>query len=536
MIIHKVAIGNTKEAFIESSFADTINIISSDDNNKGKTILIQSLMYCLGNKPTFPSSFNYTEYFYIVVFSVELKRFVLCRKDDTFVIKSDSSLLVFSSIAELKRYWNKNIFALPSIIKNNDIRIVDPELFVQIFFVGQDKKDTSRIANQGFYNKDDFYNMIYSIMNLGNPGIAPDEIETIKMSIRNLKDERSVLLRGHKILKSKKKTANYLSSISDKISFEAKVKRIEYNKDQIAEFRVLRNSAINRKVKCEITLKELNSLNRSIDSGELRCMDCDSTHIGFRAKSNSSCSFDVSTPEIRKQIIDSINEKIAAYQEDIDRLTREINQAQEKLQISLKNEDITLESIVAYKHDILDASEAERRIIEIDNEIQRLSDRISTNESSVSSKVEKQCELLENIIRIMNSTYKGIDFTGNLKFTSLFTTRDKIYSGSEATVFHLVKLYALAKVLQHNYPIVVDSFRAEDLSTGKENTVLDLFSSLGNQVIFTTTLKTEELGKYNDNDAINHIDFTSNAPSKMLDSSYVDEFLCLTRQLAITIE
>ena len=63
MIIHKVAVGNNEEAYIETRFSDSFNIISSDDNNKGKTILIQSLVYCLGNVPVFPSSFDYKNYY-----------------------------------------------------------------------------------------------------------------------------------------------------------------------------------------------------------------------------------------------------------------------------------------------------------------------------------------------------------------------------------------------------------------------------------------------------------------------------------------
>lgn len=74
----------------------------------------------------------------------------------------------------------------------------------------------------------------------------------------------------------------------------------------------------------------------------------------------------------------------------------------------------------------------------------------------------------------MNELYHQIDPDGNLTYTSLFTQRNEVYSGSEATVFHLVKLFALQQVLRHNFPIIVDSFRAEDLSTGKEKTVLEI--------------------------------------------------------------
>ena len=56
MIIKKMAVGNKSEAFVEENFIDGLNIISSDDNNKGKTIAIQSMMYALGNEPAFPTT------------------------------------------------------------------------------------------------------------------------------------------------------------------------------------------------------------------------------------------------------------------------------------------------------------------------------------------------------------------------------------------------------------------------------------------------------------------------------------------------
>lgn len=135
----------------------------------------------------------------------------------------------------------------------------------------------------------------------------------------------------------------------------------------------------------------------------------------------------------------------------------------------------------------------------------------------------------------MNSVYEKIDPNGNLHFDDLFTKRDEVYSGSEATIFHLSRLLALCKVLDHSYPIVVDSFRAEDLSTTKENIVLDLYKSLPNQVIFTTTLKLEELGKYDSRTDLHHIDYKDHTASKMLTDEYVNDFCELLSNLSITL-
>lgn len=57
---------------------------------------------------------------------------------------------------------------------------------------------------------------------------------------------------------------------------------------------------------------------------------------------------------------------------------------------------------------------------------------------------------------------------GSPDYSDLFTTDGKPYSGSEATEFLMARIYALVDCLHHQLPILVDSFRAEELSTGRE--------------------------------------------------------------------
>lgn len=166
---------------------------------------------------------------------------------------------------------------------------------------------------------------------------------------------------------------------------------------------------------------------------------------------------------------------------------------------------------------------------------ENLKNQLKISAGTTQSKKEQQLAILIAILNEMNVVYEAIDPNGNLHFDDLFTKKDEVYSGSEATIFHLSRLYALSKVLNHNYPIVVDSFRAEDLSTSKENIVLDLYKELPNQVIFTTTLKLEELGKYDTRTDIHHIDYKDHAPSKMLSEVYVNEFCELLSSLSINL-
>lgn len=535
MIIDFIAIGNSSEAFIENSLTHNLNLISSDDNNRGKTILIQSMMYCLGNKPIFPSTFNFKNYYHIVGFSEGEQKFKICRKDNSFILLNQKKIMFFDNTSELKRYWKKHIRELPIILKDGINKIVDLELFYQLNFVGQDKKDTSNIANKGYYKNIDFYNMLLSIANISSENISTENIDELKKELSSLKTKRDVLLKQHKILSSDNPAAIYLSNANNTEKFEVQVKKLEVIKEQLTELIKLRNNALNRKNKCEITIKELRSLNRIIEHGELKCLDCNSKHINYFSSGKKAYNFDVSTPEIRTQIIDSISDKIDAYNEEINSITYEINVRQTEIKNILFQDEINLETLIAFKEDFFKASDTENRIIEIDTEIKKLEQLIKSSSENSAELAEKQDVLIKQIIDLMNETYSKIDPDGNLKFEKIFTKSNQVFSGSEATIYHLVKLYSLAKIMNHNLPLIVDSFRAEDLSTEKEYEVLNLFSTLGSQIIFTTTLKTEEIGKYDNQSIINHIDYSNHSPSKILNPKHVQKFKLLMNDFSITL-
>ena len=535
VIINTVAVGNNEEAFIEKSFSSGLNIISSDDNNKGKTILIQSMMYALGNEPLFPTSFDFKNYYYYINFTENSTIYELCRYKESFLLKYNSKMVPFENVSELKRYWTKHIFFIPEIIKDQAKIIVDPVLFLQLFFVGQDKKDTSNIAHYGYYKKQDYYEMIYSICNAAGIDLDESEITNLKSLIKKLKSDKSTILKQHKILKKELNPISYLSNVNDRITFGKKINEMEIIRQRIEDLRKERNTLKTRQAKWITTHKELNSINRTIDCGELRCMECNSTHISFSVTRKKSYTFDISTIEMRKEIISSIQEKISAFSEEIERINREINKKQKELKELMFDESITLESIVAFKQDVFNAADAETRIEEIDDEIHEAQDKIDSAAITTQNNRTKQKEILDAIVNTMNSIYKQIDPKGNLIFDDIFTKRNQIYSGSEATVFHLVKLFAIRNVLEHPFPIVIDSFRAEDLSTKKEQTVLDIYKSIPNQIIFTTTLKNQELGKYDNTDFINHIDYKNHTPCKMLSTAYLDEFKDIVAGLSVEL-
>ncbi|MET7018197.1 hypothetical protein [Bacillus mycoides] len=521
MIINKIAIGNDKEAFIEDRFVEGINIISSDDNNKGKTVLIQGMMYALGNVPTFPVSFQYKDYYYIIEFTVNGTLYKICRYKDEFFVKANNEFRQFENTSEFRRYWDKEIFNLPQITKNNKKIIVHPELFLQLFFVGQDKKNTSTIANWGYYKKEDFINMLYWICGIEN-SIGVAEIENQKQLLSKYNHEKKLLLKQHKILSSKKKELAYFSTTNDRMQFKENIEKIEKVNDSITELNKERNRNIARKMKCETAIKEIISLNRDLDTGEIVCLSCGSVHIGYKTATKKGYAFDITTTDTRKDIINSIHNKINDYEEEIERINLLIGDKQNILRDLLSVEEITLESLLFYKKDLFNAADADEKITDIDIKINEIKSVISNFEATKKSNSATEKELIERILEMMNSIYKEHEPAGTLKFENLFTKKSETYSGSEQTIFYLLKMYVFQQITKHSYPIIVDSFRSEDLSTEKEKIFLELFYEIGNQIIFTTTLKEEEVGKYDREEFnfINHIDYSNHTPSSILKSKY----------------
>ena len=537
MIIKKIAFGNANESFIEDRLSKGFNIIYSDDNNKGKTIVMQSALYAIGNEPIFPDTFHYDDYYHYI--QIELENGIeieSCRKGKSFIVKVQDSILIIDSISELKRYLNRLGFIFPVIIKDNVKKMVDPVLLYQIFFVGQDGKNPSKIFNEGYYKKEDFWNMIYALAGFETEPIDIIDQAEVKTKIDLLNEEKKILKLKNKILNGRKSTTiDMVSQQRNNESFENKIKKITSLQNKIVELTKKRNRATSRKLVNERTLEEIRSLNRNDVSGSLYCIECGSDRIGYRS-GDKSYTFDITDLDMRRNIIESIQDKINAYDEDVQNCNLQLNDLQKQLQKLLKEEELSLETVLMYKDDIVNASEADSRLVEIDSEIKRLKASLTLNNKKSQEEAQKRKELKDEIVSWMNKFYKKVDLNGTLVFDDLFSKKNSTYSGSEETEFYLSKLYSLAVSLKHKYPIMMDFFRDGELSSEKEEVVLQIFSEFKNQIIFTATLKEEELGKYEKNKEIKAINYSENEDSHILSTKHNRKFMNILKSMMIDLK
>jgi hypothetical protein len=523
MIIKKAALGNRTEAFIENRFTNKTNIIFSNENNRGKTLLMQCLVYSLGYDSIFPSGFDTKKYFFYSEIEIENRKFEFLRKGNSILVLNQEQLYIFNSITEFKYYFDQEIYTLPKIDKEGQQRTVDLSLLYELFFLGQDKRNTSNLIVKGQNNKVDFLNMIYSM-----EGIT---IETFnKYDVENLKKERTLIdskikaeIRKISIIKKNPEISTFISAAANNIEYRNFGNQIQEIHQSIAELKKKRNREENRRAKLHALVIELNSLNRNLNEGKVKCGDCGSSKIIF---TNDDFKFEVSNNHVRQNILISIKSSIQIKEEIISEFNHEINKEQEQINKLLENSTPEIKNYILFQDEIYESKDVDKIVLELQNSLNEIENKLKNNESKITSDKERQKYILESILKEMKRFYDIIDPQGLLEFEDLFTKATETFSGSEGQEYYFCKIMALNSVLAHQFPIIIDSFREGELSTSKEMTMLDEFLKLDKQVILTSTLKKEEYSadKYFNINELNVIDYSNFEDSKILQESYVKSF------------
>lgn len=521
MLIKKIAIGDKNEAFIESRLNDGVNIIFSDDNNRGKTIVMQGLMYSLGYESAFPSTFEYKDKYFYSEVNINNIDYAFLRKRNSIAVKRNETIFLFNSINEFKYFFDKNIFKIPKIEKDNKTLSVDLTLLYEIFFLGQDNRKSSTINNQGLFNKTDFKQMLLSLIGLGLD-VDLEDAEKIKSEIKLLKIKLDETLRKIELTKLNPNVAEMLFKSANDIQFNRKLSNLQNIHSRISEILKSRQREANRKIKLINLKSELNSLNRELAAGHVKCAECGSTKITY---SNDDFQFDISNIDVKNEIMNSINESIEQKEEIISELTIELNKLQGQLQAELKTTEPRIQQLILYSEEVDSTSNLDVKYNSLQSELGSLTRKLKSHDSSNENNREKIKKFFTSLLVEMNKLYKEIDPNGNMVFEDLFSTKDSIYSGSEGQEFYFCKIIAINNILNHSFPIIIDSFRDGELSTTKENKMLSIYRKLNKQVILTSTLKKEEYrtNKYTSQN-VNSIDYSNHKDCKILDKKQAQEF------------
>ncbi len=486
MQIKKIAFGDRVEAFIEERLTDTVNIIYSNENNKGKTLVVQAALFAMGNYPVFPAGFDYRKYYFYVAADIDSTTYEFLRKNGTFLVRAYGICHTFTSTSELKYYIDKNIFSLPKIMKGSEEKIVDPELYYQLFFVGQDKRNSSTVQNAGYYNKTDFKNMLRWLGKCGQGEDLSIDVETTKEQIVRKQSAITAARRKIRLLKDNPQLATQTISAAEREAAQERQKVINDIQQRISTLRKKKAREINRRTRLITLLSELNSLNKTISVGKIKCSSCGSEAIVF--ESGDLC-FDLSNNEVRRNVRDAINEQISLKGEIVGEIERELGAQQAHLVRELEATPVDQKHVLIFMDDVVSQQQYSNEIAVLRTEIDSLKDMLVRVDVADENAKAKYKEMMEVIVAEMQALYRSVDSEGRLAFNDVFSKHDDTYSGSEEQEFYFCRLLAFNSYFKHQFPIVIDSFRSGELSTGKEQTMIEAFKGLKKQVLLTSTLK-----------------------------------------------
>ncbi|WP_028114756.1 hypothetical protein [Ferrimonas kyonanensis] len=531
MKVKKIALGNDQGAFIEERLTDGVNVIFSNDNNRGKTLVMQGLMFSMGYEPTFPASFDYKNNFFYSHVEVGGTDFEFLRRNNALSVRYNERVHFFRSITEFKYFFDEHIFPLPKIIKDGRIRTVDFQLFYEMFFIGQDNRRSSGVIARGQFNKADFESMFYSLCGYEPTSVGEfDDPKAIKAEIKKLKSQLANIKRKMKILKAPD-LAEIVSKVGNAAIYEKSKKDLDRANKIVAELNKTRARETNRKLKLEGLLSELRSLNLDINVGEISCKECGSKDLIYKSE---GFKFEVTNSQVRKQILFSIQKEIEKKEQIILDISEEINFEQSKLNELINTAPPRLGDILLYKEEMESDSSLDAEADIIIRQIESLERDLLNADDRAEGHSQAKAELLKQLLCEMNVAYKTVDPNGNIVFSSLFSKNDAAFSGCEEQEYYFSRLVAMNKLVEHKFPIVIDSFRDGELSTPKEREMLDIYKSLPKQVILTATLKKQEYDdeKYSSNKDVNAIDYSGHEDCQLLDSKYIKSFESLVNRFA----
>ncbi len=537
MQILKVAVGNEKEAFIEKRFTEEINFILSNENNRGKTIVFQSLMYAIGNEPIFPKGFIAENYYHYCEFSHNQKIYKILRKKLTFVIKHQESntLSYCNSIEEFRDWFDKNIYSLPKFRNDNGITKADLSLFYQLFFLPQDGRNTSNIINHGFRNKKDFISLVKALLVPENEELDYELLKDLRNKKKKLESDIVVLVRKNEFIKNNKDIAASVFSSVDRIESERIEKEIQELNKEITDISNKIRREENRKNKLISLLTELHSANRLLNEGNLVCAECGSNKIVFDI---NDTKFDLTNDYVRSQIINSIKNKIEEKSQLVDDLSNKKYKLKEKLEELLVSQPRDVSDYLLFKVEIEKTKETNDEINKKKKEIDDIDNQIKEIEEKDTKRNDDVKKLYEKLLYQMRESVRKLDPNSAFFIDDLFTKNKENFSGSEGQIFYFAKIYVLVSFLELPFPIIIDSFRDGELSSNREKIMLGEFAKLNNQVILSATLKNEEydVRKYQEYLKIHVIDYSEIEDCKLLSDKYISEFMGLITEFGVTME
>lgn len=507
-----VIVDQINERANKFNFSDKSNIITSQENEVGKSSLLKSIYYTLGAQiKTFPNGWKYKDYIFQLTCKIDEKEIIIQRYNKVFLVEENKNIKSFASEKDFSK-WLQLAMEMQMRLTtkySNKLSLAYSSAILTPFYVDQDKSWSSfykdAIDGVAMYNKQPKSIFEY-YFNISSKTIQDLEEEKSKIEIKKLEIHNQIQqLTG--VYESYSETKDISSSGPEELeSLRVELSNyVEITNELRQHISKISKKISNSKEKLDIYYHDLDELKKLLymtkkryKEVEFECTYCHS--ILTREQSLMRLELSDNEFEVRQrkleleQKIRDENEKFNELISSVEELKTDFDEKNKKI-ANLKNakgiNDYVNQKVLMELQGLLSKYQLNKTCAE--NELKEIVKQIKEERATLKErqkKLDKKYEFLKNELSIQlgDSSLADKKFLNFSKINETGTAMNKAL-----LILYLIYSELISKYSDFQFPITIDSFIKNEISDINEEkmflSVQKKFISLDSQTFFSVIEK-----------------------------------------------
>lgn len=491
------------------SFTEGINIITSKDNQLGKSTIMKSMYYCLGGEVFFADRLNLKTKMHFLELEIKGESYVFIRHNKTIIVKEKLNVHKFNSSKELSHFLSE-ILELKIMLETKEKKyLIAPPVFTFLpYYIDQDYGWTPELKSFNNLNQfDKNKRKIHSYFHLSlldekfvEMQVRKKEIEIeVKSLSDDVKNAETLLEYINSTLTSYE---NEIDGDALKVKYETaliKYKKYSYDINQVRKHLLKLHEEI---YKVDSAIEGLNKTSRDHERAmknikktlEVECPHCQEL-FEIQSKDIYRINYNIMDLESSKIELTELKSKLFLKKQKIERDYHELNERITKIENQKVESETSFGEILKHK-----GLEETKQNLETD--FVKKSSTLLSNKEKI-KKINERLSLWNEDIKQANESYrKKLVYNLHLFNSEENTIPEKIEidhtlsaSGSGQVRVNLARVYSFLQLKDEKYsdhvrlPLLIDSPKGGEQSITNSELVISLITEkmdIPNQIIVAT--------------------------------------------------
>lgn len=491
------------------SFDKGVNIITSTDNQLGKSTIMKSMYYCLGGEVFFADRLNLNTKMHFLEVEIKEKNYVFIRYKKTIVVKEDDKVCKFNSFTELS-YFLSEILELKIMLETKEKKyIIAPPVFTFLpYYIDQDygwSPELKSFNNLSQFNKDKRKIHNYFHLSLLDEDFIKTQTQKkeIEIEVKSLNDE----VKNAKILLGyiEDTLSSYEIEIDSDVlkeKYEANLstyKKYSYDINQVRKQLLKLNEEI---YKVDNAMEGLNKTSKDHERTmrnikktlEVECPHCQNL-FEVQSKDMYRINYNIIDLESSKIQLIEIKNKLMSKKQKVEQDYYKLNDEITKIENRKIKSENTFNEILKHKgleetKKNLETEFGEKNfeLLSKVEEVKKINQKLNLWNFSMKQANELYREKLEYNLHLFNSEENAIPDKIEIDHTLSA-------SGSGQVRVNLARVYSFLQLKEENnadhvrLPLLIDSPKGGEQSLSNSELVISLITEkmdIPNQIIVAT--------------------------------------------------